>query len=77
MSNLSLSSEITLLDGYKAMFYFLDAYYKRVGEPDEIGILLGSMDLLADGTPRDPAMFSDWLGAATVALGLMPRDNLK
>ncbi|MFL5742797.1 MAG: hypothetical protein ACJ75B_21440 [Flavisolibacter sp.] len=75
MNNLSLSTEVSLLDGYKAMFYFLDAYYKKVGEPDEIGILLSSMDLSGDGTPRDPAMFSDWLNAATVALGLMSRDK--
>lgn len=53
--------------GYKAMFNFLEAYYKR-GKSDEIGSLLGSLSLLDDGTSAEPAMMSDWNEAYETAL---------
>lgn len=42
------------------MFNFLQAYYERTGA-DDIGALLGSMQLLGDGIPADSAIWSEWL----------------
>lgn len=53
-------------EAYAAMFAFLDARYKR-GPSDELGALLGSMSLLPDGRPADPALWSDWIEAITKA----------
>lgn len=41
------------------MFKFLDMQYWR-NQSDELGGLLGSMALLADGTPADPSLAKDW-----------------
>ena len=42
------------------MVLFLETYYERT-QSDEIGALLGSLQLLEDGKPADPAMWQDWL----------------
>lgn len=49
---------------YKAMFRFLEKYY-ALSKSDEIGILLGSMNLeIFEGEkPADPALWDDWLEA--------------
>jgi hypothetical protein len=52
---------------YKAMFKFLDEYYKR-GKSDDIGALLGSLSLLNDGKSADPSMMDDWDEAYVEAL---------
>ncbi len=52
---------------YKAMFKFLDEYYKR-GKSDDIGALLGSLSLLNDGKSADPSMMDDWEEAYEEAL---------
>jgi len=49
-------------DSYAAMFVFLEKHYEVTQSPD-VGGLLGVMRLLEDGTPVDPAMWSDWLEA--------------
>jgi hypothetical protein len=53
-------------EAYAAMFVFLDARYKR-RPSDELGALPGSMSLLPDGRPTDPALWSDWIEAITKA----------
>jgi hypothetical protein len=57
--------QLTELEAYDAMVEFLDDYYRSIGEPAEIGILLGglSRDTFADGGPADPAMWQDWVNA--------------
>lgn len=50
----------TSIQAYRAMFEFLQSYYERTGA-DEIGALLGSMQLLNDGVPADSALWDDWL----------------
>lgn len=55
-------TELTKKEAYLAMFAFLDEYY-NLTKSDDIGGLLGSMSLLADGHPSDPAMLEDWLEA--------------
>jgi len=47
---------------YAAMFFFLEGFYQRT-HSDEIGGLLGSMSLLADGSPADSAIAADWQSA--------------
>ncbi len=44
---------------YKAMFYFLENYYFLTSD-NTIGGILGSMQLLNDGKPADPAFWADW-----------------
>lgn len=64
---------------YAAMFRFLEEMYQRTGS-DELGALLGSMAVLANGSTADPAMFRDWQravqysvsGAEAASLDLEP-----
>lgn len=47
-------------EAFEAMYAFLVEVYART-QADEFGALLGSMSLLPDGSPADPAVWSDWL----------------
>ena len=47
---------------YLAMYSFLADHYRR-SETEEMGALLGSMSLLPDGKPADPAIAEDWAEA--------------
>ena len=58
--------QLTQHQAYLAMHAFLDAQY-RMGWTD-LPALLGSMSLLPDGSPADPAMQSDWLKAVEAAI---------
>ena len=58
---------ITPRQAYLAMYWFLDAYYHRGGS-EELAMLLGSMSLLPDGRPADPAIAGDWEEAVRHAL---------
>lgn len=51
---------------YLAMFAFLAAYYQST-KSDDIGALLGSLSLLPDGGPADPAVINDWSKAVADA----------
>ncbi len=51
---------------YAAMYEFLVDYYKRT-RADDIGVLLGGMSLLPDGSPVDSAIWSDWINSVTKA----------
>lgn len=62
-----MKTRLTVLEAYKAMYAYLDHYYFQIGEPDEIGALLGDLRLLDDGTPVDPAAWTDWLDAVKKA----------
>jgi hypothetical protein len=55
----SSAPSLTPRQAYLAMFEFLRRYYQR-GRSGEIGGLLGSLSLLPDGRPADPAHWSDW-----------------
>jgi hypothetical protein len=59
---------LTEQQAYLAMFAFLEAEY-RLASSDEIGALLGSMSLLPDGSPADPAIKKQWAEAMAAALG--------
>jgi len=47
------------LDAYKMMFRFLNARYEEFPS-DQLGALLGEMQLAADGKPFDPAIAEQW-----------------
>ncbi|MBT2325896.1 hypothetical protein J7E62_26560 [Variovorax paradoxus] len=51
---------------YLAMLAFLGAQHRS--RVDELGALLGSMSLLADGRPADPAITQEWRVALEIAL---------
>lgn len=56
-----MSDSLSLEEGYKAMFLYLEAHWRKTGKPDEIGGVLGGMALASgDGKPMDPAAWSDW-----------------
>ncbi|MYN05191.1 hypothetical protein GTP41_24145 [Pseudoduganella sp. DS3] len=52
---------------YKAMFKFLEKYYELTNS-GEVGALLGSMALIEDGKPLDPALWDDWMAAVEATL---------
>jgi hypothetical protein len=58
-----MEEKLSLIQAYKAMFAFICSYYFRKGEPDELGSLLGDIQLWEDGTTADPASWYDWLKA--------------
>ena len=49
-------------EAFLAMYSFLEAEYERT-KSDDLGGLLGSISLLADGGTADPAAWSDWENA--------------
>lgn len=54
-------NNLTEKQAFLAMIYFLEQYYQQT-ESDDVGALLGSLQLLEDGMTADPAMWDDWLG---------------
>ncbi|RKG70371.1 hypothetical protein D7V80_05530 [Corallococcus sp. CA054B] len=57
---------LTIKEAYAAMYEYLKGLY-ALTPSDELGGLLGSMSLLDDGTPADPAVWADWLLAVQKA----------
>jgi hypothetical protein len=52
---------ISTKEAYKAMFLFLDFYWKLGNKKsDELAGLLGDLALLSDGSSADPALLDDW-----------------
>lgn len=58
--------QISEHQAYLAMLAFLDAQHRSGVE--ELGALIGSMSLLADGSPADPAITQEWRAALEIAL---------
>jgi hypothetical protein len=52
---------------YAAMFHFLETAYLRT-RSDDLGGLLGSMSILPDGSPADPAIIASWQAAVEFAV---------
>ena len=53
---------------YAAMVIFLEEAWKRTGS-EGLGMILGDLSLLEDGTPADPAVAEDWKEAVARAIG--------
>jgi len=51
---------LTTQEAFVAMRSFLEGYYERT-KSDDVGALLGDMQLLGDGLTADPAIWEDWL----------------
>lgn len=58
--------QLTPEQAYLAMYAFLDKHFSLGCE--ELGGILGSMALLADGSPADPAIAQEWRKAVATAL---------
>jgi hypothetical protein len=67
---------LTEQQAYAAMFHFLDDFYRRTNS-DDVGSLLGSMSLLADGGPADPAITEEWREAVRFAIEGGKADSLE
>jgi hypothetical protein len=65
----SLDDTVNLKTAFIIMQRFLEAYWKRVGKPDELGDVLSFISLLQDGSTADPAMMQDWLVTAEAVIG--------
>ncbi len=55
-------NNLTIQEAYKAMYAYLEQLYIST-KSDELGSLLGSMSVIADGETADPAVWKDWLKA--------------
>ena len=58
---------MTNQQAYAAMFRFLEQLYQHT-KSDELGGILGSLSVLADGSPADPAVLRDWNDAVEYAM---------
>ncbi|WNH48921.1 hypothetical protein PDM28_00890 [Stenotrophomonas aracearum] len=75
---LSTNDSITPEIGYSAMVIFLERYYDRGGGADSLADVMSSISsfLWGDGTPNDPAMWTDWLDAIELAKKSEEEQNL-
>jgi hypothetical protein len=55
-----MNKHLSPLDAFKTMACFLEKYYDQT-QSDDVGSLLGDLQLLADGGTSDPAAWHDWL----------------
>lgn len=62
-----MEQKLTILEAYKAMISFLDEYYFRFGQ-DNLGVILGSIQLRSDQSTADPAAWQDWIEAVNRVL---------
>lgn len=63
-----MNDELTYLEAFKVMNCFLEKYYKQTSSED-IGSLLGEMQILEDGKTADPAAWEDWINCIRTILG--------
>jgi len=67
MMKIKLNEKLSILQGLKAMSKFLEGYYERTSS-DDVGALLGVMQILDDGKPADLAIWEDWVESIQMAL---------
>jgi hypothetical protein len=58
---------LTPQEGFRAMFLFLDAFYRETSGTANIGEVLGELNPAIDGKSSDPAAWENWLEAVRVA----------
>lgn len=56
---------------FKAMVFFLERYFERT-HSDDVGALLGDLQLLDDGLTADPAVWPEWLECLRLARQKQP-----
>jgi len=59
--------KLTELQAFNAMRRFLEGYYERTNS-DDVGSLLGDLQLCQDGGTFDPAAWEDWMDAVEEVL---------
>jgi hypothetical protein len=69
-------AQLTSQQAFLAMFSFLETHCQRTGA-DGVGALLGSMSLLQDGRPADPAVEGDWQLAVQAALAGSVKSSMR
>ena len=57
-----MNNMLTVLQAYRAMQFFLEDYYNKTLSND-LGSLLGDMQLFPDGGTFDPAVWDEWLNS--------------
>ena len=65
---------LTQEQAYLAMYAFLAKQFSL--GCDELGDILGSMSVLPDGRPANPALFTDWQEAISAAISGQVNPNL-
>ncbi len=60
-------NKLTIEQAFQAMVLFLESFYERT-EADEVGALLGDLQILEDGITADPAAWNDWLKSVEAVL---------
>lgn len=55
-----MNETLSYLEAFKAMCCFLEKYYEQTSS-DDVGSLLGEMQILEDNETADPAAWHDWL----------------
>jgi len=62
-----MENKLTKLQAFNAMVKFLEGYYEKT-KSDDIGSLLGDLQLFSDGGTFDPAAWDDWIESVTAIL---------
>jgi hypothetical protein len=55
-----MNKKLTELQAFNAMRKFLEGYYDRT-HSDDLGVLLGELQLFPEGGTFDPAAWYDWI----------------
>jgi len=55
---------LTIQEAFAAMRVFLESYYEQT-QSDDIGALLGDIQLLEDGMTADTAAWEEWLASVS------------
>lgn len=63
-----MSTKLTYHEAYQAMFMFVEQYYRQLGSAFDIRDFLGDTQLMENGKPLDPAMWSDWISVVNKVL---------
>ncbi len=67
-----MEKKLSQLQAFKIMQSFLEKYFERT-RSDDVGSLLGDIQLIPNNTTRDPAAWNDWLDCVNSELS---KDNL-
>lgn len=63
-----MDDRLTKIQAFKAMQVFLEHYYDRT-HSDDVGSLLGDIQLNSDNETFDPAAWDDWVACVNAVLG--------
>lgn len=62
-----MNNRLTALEAFYAMQKFLENYYERT-HSDDVGSLLGDMQLTSGNETFDPAAWDDWVACVNAVL---------